>query len=115
MGEVADFINDTDMYGGKEFSHMPHYNCHEDRDNYLAYNFGITEQKYNAMFKKHKGRCYICGKHQSKMKKRLHVDHDHKTGKVRGLLCVICNLGLGCFKDNPARLRSAAEYLERNR
>jgi len=43
----------------------------------------------------------------------FNVDHDHKTKKVRGLLCFGCNTGIGCLRDNPSRLRSAADYLER--
>lgn len=48
-------------------------------------------------------------------KRSLHVDHDHKTGKLRGILCDHHNRGLGIFKDNPKCLRSAAEYLEKSK
>ena len=53
--------------------------------------------------------CIICGETQ---KIQLSVDHDHKTGKVRGALCTRCNLGLGHFRDDPELLRFAALYLE---
>lgn len=53
--------------------------------------------------------CIICGESQ---KLQLAIDHDHKTGKVRGALCNRCNLGLGHFRDKPELLRLAALYLE---
>lgn len=58
--------------------------------------------------------CAICGKLPGKTNggRPLAVDHDHKTGRVRGLLCENCNNGLGRFKDNPAFLREAVGYLE---
>ncbi|MCH8329663.1 MAG: hypothetical protein IIB81_04705, partial [Nanoarchaeota archaeon] len=59
-----------------------------------AYNlkqYGLTIEDYNNMFIEQGGCCGICGTHQSKLKLRLAVDHDQKTGKVRGLLCNNCN------------------------
>ena len=56
------------------------------------------------------GLCPICRKRPAE-----HVDHDHKSGKVRAILCEMCNGGLGQFKDDPATIRRAITYLERNR
>lgn len=53
------------------------------------------------------GRCLICGEGS----RRLEIDHCHTTGRVRGLLCIYCNTGLGRFKDNPALLARAIAYL----
>lgn len=55
--------------------------------------------------------CSICKVEETS--KRLSLDHDHVTGKLRGLLCTNCNLGIGCFKDNPYLILSAADYLHR--
>src|ERR1035437_10727167 len=62
------------------------------RRNNLKKKFGITWEEYDELFKKQNGYCPICGRHQSEFKKRLSVDHDHNTKKVRGLLCQNCNI-----------------------
>lgn len=62
-----------------------------------------------------KRRCAICGRKEMTGKKRLHVDHDHETGRVRALLCRDHNLALGLFRDNPKWLRNAADYIEKYR
>ena len=72
---------------------------------------GCTPEIYNAKFQKQKGRCAICGRHQSEFKKQLAIDHDHETGELRDLLCGTCNNGLGCFLDDPATLLAAIAYL----
>jgi Recombination endonuclease VII len=81
--------------------------------------YGITPEEYGRMLADQKGLCAVCGNPETsayKGKPRLmHVDHDHETGGVRGLLCFGCNNGLGAFKDDPARLRAAADYIERHR
>jgi hypothetical protein len=60
------------------------------------------------------GCCKICKTHYSEFSKRLAVDHDHNTGKIRGLLCLYCNTGLGKFKDSTKLLNEAIKYLEEN-
>lgn len=76
--------------------------------------YGITSDEYNELFESQQGRCAICGGHQTEFKKRLHVDHDHDTGQVRGLLCGTCNTGLGMFRDNIDLLDKAIKYLGRS-
>lgn len=77
----------------------------------LRRNHGITPNEYSDMLTKQNGRCAICGNPASEYKRKLHVDHNHVTGKNRGLLCVRCNYGLGCFKENVSFLDRAKEYL----
>jgi len=72
---------------------------------------GISEKDYAEQFKRQDGRCLICGKHQSEFQKILAVDHDHKSGFLRGLLCFSCNSVLGLAHDNPRILINAARYL----
>ena len=62
------------------------------------------------------GKCAICGGNRSiKDTFRLGIDHDHATGRIRGLLCGNCNIGLGHFDDSPGLLEKAADYLRSNR
>lgn len=74
--------------------------------------FGITLEQYNEMFLKQNGLCLGCYKHQKDDKRAFAVDHNHTTGKVRGLLCGNCNVALGNAKDSPTILRRLADYLE---
>lgn len=76
--------------------------------------YGVAIKWFNKMFRIQKGRCAICGVHQSLLIQRLHVDHNHKTNKVRELLCLNCNRGLGYFKDSAKLLKMAADYLEKH-
>jgi DNA-directed RNA polymerase subunit RPC12/RpoP len=84
----------------------------------LMRDWGLSIEDYNSILKSQNGVCAICGKPETwKQKgeiKRLVVDHDHTTGKVRGLLCHRCNLGVGTFNDNVAFLKNVIEYLEAN-
>lgn len=76
----------------------------------LKKEYGITLDDYEAMLTEQDGKCFICGKDSDWG--TLAVDHCHKTGKVRKLLCFSCNTSIGKFNDDPALLRKAAEYLE---
>ena len=76
--------------------------------------YDITVKDYNKIFQQQKGRCAICGKHQSKIRRRLDIDHDHKTEKIRGLLCSTCNTQLAPLENKEFRTK-AEEYLKSNR
>jgi hypothetical protein len=89
-------------------------NPHRQRIRILA-QYGLTEEGFDELLKSQNGVCAICGKSRSEIKSNLVVDHDHKTGKVRGLLCVQCNTSLGNLKDNTDLLKKAAEYLENHK
>lgn len=79
----------------------------------LRHDYGITLQQYTEILASQNGVCLICKQFRiSTRAKRLVVDHNHKTNKIRGLLCWLCNKGLGLFEDDPARLQSAIEYLK---
>lgn len=74
--------------------------------------YGITPEEYNSLFTSQMGCCAGCGIHQSKYNKRLSVDHDHITHKVRGLLCQGCNSVLGYAFEQVSTLKSLIKYLE---
>jgi hypothetical protein len=75
--------------------------------------YGITIKDFNEMLEKQQGKCAICPhKFDEKIKSQnACIDHNHETGKIRGLLCRTCNRALGLFKDNPEILYNAATYL----
>lgn len=76
-------------------------------------NYGLTQAQIDEMFKSQGGLCKICkGLPDVGRWKKLHIDHDHRTGKVRGLICMKCNHGLGSFADSIESLKSAIKYLE---
>lgn len=73
-------------------------------------NTGWFKHEYEAAVKDQDGQCAICG---SRGARRLHADHDHKTGQKRGLVCYRCNMMLGYARDNPLILERGADYLRR--
>jgi len=88
------------------------------RNHSLIKKYGITLEDFWIMWFAYKGKCGICGitmklpeNRQGQSLDVVAVDHDHKTGRVRGLLCNACNKGLGLFKDSIQNLDNAKEYL----
>lgn len=91
-------------------------NAARKRELRLAYLYAITVEQYDEMLERQDGVCAICQAEETRTVKgticSLAVDHDHETGRVRGLLCQSCNAALGGFRDSPALLERAAEYLK---
>ncbi len=82
----------------------------------LKSKYNMTPEEYDDLLNEQNGVCAICGEEESSGrwhgKERLAVDHCHKTGKVRALLCRGCNMSIGIFKESSELLKKAAEYLE---
>lgn len=79
----------------------------------IADTYGLTEAEYWDLYGAQDGKCYICGTYRPSDHKKLSVDHCHKTGRIRGLLCQRCNRDvLGHFRDEIDAFRRGAEYLE---
>lgn len=81
----------------------------------LKHHYGLTIEEYDAMLSSQGHKCAICRRSAQEFTTALAVDHDHKTGKVRGLLCSNCNNGLGRFKDDPAVMSAAVAYLNKGK
>lgn len=83
----------------------------------LKANYGITEDDYLHMFVRQGGVCAICGREETHFSRRgnkvmhLSVDHCHKTGKVRALLCNNCNTALGATGEDPERIEALLKYV----
>lgn len=81
-----------------------------DRRYQLKRKYGITPEQYDALLAEQSGGCAICGR-PPRRDISLHVDHEHGTGRIRGLLCFRCNNALGDFGDDHDRLGAALAYL----
>jgi hypothetical protein len=77
--------------------------------------YGISDEDYQSLLESQHNKCAICATAAPDLNKEhrkyFSVDHDHNTGKIRGLLCNQCNLGIGCLNDDPELLRKATSYL----
>lgn len=80
----------------------------------LKHKFGMSLSDYDRLLESQGGRCAICDATDSgnKKVKQLVIEHDHATGRVRGLTCQLCNHGLANFRENPEIMLAAIRYLE---
>jgi hypothetical protein len=79
----------------------------------LSEKYGITIHDYNRMFDKQNGCCLICQRHQTILKKRLFVDHDHQSNEIRGLLCQRCNFAIGLLDESMEIFMRALDYINK--
>jgi len=77
-------------------------------DTHIKRTYGLSRVQLDALIEAQGGRCAICESNPA-----VHVDHDHATGKIRGVLCFTCNVALGQLKDDVTLFRKAIDYLER--
>jgi len=83
----------------------------QNRNGHLRRTFGLTLESYAELLEAQGGGCAICGR-QAREGSSLHVDHDHASGEVRGLLCFSCNAAIGKMADDPDRLHRSADYVD---
>lgn len=109
--------NNRDRYRSNQ-NQWYHNNKNRLKDNLNAHRdlrrlkrSGLTQEKYLEILQMQNYACPICFSAYSKYSAKFHIDHDHKTGLVRGVLCPSCNIGLGHFKDKIDNLRRAVSYL----
>jgi hypothetical protein len=88
---------------------------HTARKSNLKRNYNLSIEEYNHKLREQQHKCAICGVDATELTKRLHVDHNHQTGKVRDLLCPNCNIGLGMFKESIKNIANAIAYLEKHK
>jgi hypothetical protein len=98
---AANFVHNRGKHDGLDSHCRP---CRAAYERLRRY--GLSKSDLTKLEEAHAGRCAVCQKNSP-----LHIDHCHDTARVRGLLCQCCNMGLGLFRDNPAYLRRAADYL----
>lgn len=85
--------------------------AHEMREDHYLKKYGITVAEYEAMSIAQGGCCAVCGRKSGAGRKKLHVDHDHRNGRIRGLLCQPCNVAIGLLSEVPDTLLAAVKYL----
>ena len=90
---------------------LTHRGSESIRKTNLKYLYKLTPSEYERMLKRQNNKCAICESIFPGKKGSFHVDHNHVTKKVRGLLCHKCNVGIGCLRDNIAILKQAISYL----
>ena len=99
-------------YKGKYKAHASRYYFHITKNYHLKKKYGITLEQYNNMSASQNEVCYLCGRTNGD--RSLAVDHNHKTGKVRKLLCAHCNYLVGTVENRQSEIDRIKEYLIEN-
>ena len=97
-----------------KYRHKEDYYNRLNKEKNLKRKYGLTVLEFDKMRMIQQFKCAICSKHETELGEILHVDHDHNTGKVRGLLCLNCNHGIGMLKDNLINMQNAVKYLTKS-
>lgn len=111
------YSNDIDRREARLRTKREHYHRNAEKikeytvSNRRKLDYGITSEQYDEIFINQNGVCAICGGPPVGNRKSLSVDHDHTTGKIRGLLCNKCNSALGMIGDSPLHAKALMEYL----
>jgi hypothetical protein len=90
--------------------------CHSAWKNrtHIRRSYGLEWEEYIELMNKQCGKCALCGSEGSGKDTRLVVDHCHETGRVRGLLCWGCNVGIGLFKEDTDLLNKVIDYIRKD-
>lgn len=97
----------------KEFKEKnPFRNSEANHKSHLKKTYGLTIEQYNELKEKQNHSCFVCGRHESELERRLAVDHNHKTREIRGLLCNYCNHRIVGKHTDGDLLRQIADYIE---
>lgn len=91
------------------------YMKNKTRRLHILQNYNLTLNDFDVLLNSQDNKCAICESKEPKGKGNFHIDHDHQTGKVRGLLCHKCNTGIGLLNDDIALLNKALQYLEKHK
>lgn len=110
-----EFVKKRTAYSVNYLNTHPEKRLMYQRRYQLKKKYGITLEEYDNILQQQDGKCAVCGQNNSHSKGYLFaVDHDHKTGTVRGLLCHNCNMAIGLLKDDVQIIKSMLQYLEKN-
>ena len=90
---------------------MKEYHKQYSKQYHLLTKYNLTIEAYDFILHQQNYKCAVCNTHISKLTTPMNVDHDHTTGKVRGLLCGPCNRGIGQLRDDYVIVQAAADYL----
>ena len=109
-----ELLNDKDKQEAEAYSESLPKLYSNPREYALKIKYGITLDEFNQLLLSQNNSCAICSRHLDSTGRETHLDHNHTTNKIRGILCTRCNLLLGCALDNITILSNAIKYLEQN-